>query len=59
MTQSEAERFTAALYEIVERDFWGAGAAAAARRPVLTTASVRARRIGLTRDSSPSRAACG
>ena len=30
MTQSEAERFTAALYGIVQRDFWGPHAVAAA-----------------------------
>ena len=30
MTQADAERFTAALYGIVNRDFWAAGADAAA-----------------------------
>lgn len=37
MTQSEGQRFTAALYDIVERNFWGpraAAAAAGATRPV-------------------------
>jgi hypothetical protein len=29
MTQADAERFTAALYGIVKRDFWRAGADAA------------------------------
>ena len=24
MTRAEAERFTAALYDIIEREFWGA-----------------------------------
>jgi hypothetical protein len=36
MTQAEGERFTAALYGIIKRDFWGpqAAAATAATRPV-------------------------
>jgi hypothetical protein len=30
MTRSEAERFTVALYGLIQRDFWGPSAAAAA-----------------------------
>jgi hypothetical protein len=29
MTRPEAERFTAALYDLIEREFWGAGSSAA------------------------------
>jgi hypothetical protein len=32
MTPAEAERFTAALYGIIARDFWGPGGSVAAVR---------------------------
>jgi hypothetical protein len=38
MTQADAERFTAALYGIVKRDFWRAGADAAAARATVGVA---------------------
>lgn len=39
MTRSDAERFTAALYGVVMRDFWGAGAKNASGATVITPAS--------------------
>jgi hypothetical protein len=38
MTRADGERFTAALWTIIQRDFWGPGAAAAAGGPPATTA---------------------
>ena len=36
LTRVEAERFTAAIYRIIQRDFWGADAPATAEKPPLT-----------------------
>jgi hypothetical protein len=38
MTRADGERFTAALCRIIQRDFWGPGASAAAGGPTTTTA---------------------
>jgi hypothetical protein len=37
MTRADGERFTAALYRIIERDFWGPGAPAATPEPGTAT----------------------
>ncbi len=60
MTRADAERFTAALYGIVKRDFWAAGADAAAVGAAVACCQERSCALAvtpLTRDSSPSRAA--
>lgn len=38
MTRAEAERYTVALYGVIQRDFWGPGASAAAGGPAATAA---------------------
>ncbi len=64
MTRAEGERFTAALYGIVMRDFWGRGASASTeKQPAVglldppPTIAAAGSALTITKGSSPSRAA--